>query len=205
MASHSSCPTETMVREAEEHVPHQTLRLVLKEASNADFDKECEKAKQTIVDKIKEALDANVEEMRTFLKSQKPKMDDSKTPEEYEKEVEKFKHALQIMKGLMEDQTNFNAHLLDEVGKYLQESWNMIEQGKSEEECKRFRNERRRQLCDEFETKATEIKDTMQNAVAGDQGGHHGGDENEEDDQGKRNQGKVKGGKKKFTMKGLFH
>jgi hypothetical protein len=52
--------------------------------------------------------------MRTLLKSQKPKME-NKTAEEYEKEVSKFQEALKIMKSLMEEQTNFNGQLIEEV------------------------------------------------------------------------------------------
>ena len=60
------------------------------------------------------ALEEIIEEMRTLLKSQKQKME-NKTPEENEKEVSKFQEALKIMKSLMEEQTNFNGQLIEEV------------------------------------------------------------------------------------------
>ena len=60
------------------------------------------------------ALEEIIEEMRTLLKSQKQKME-NKTPEENEKEVSKFQEALKIMKSLMEEQTNFNGQIIEEV------------------------------------------------------------------------------------------
>ena len=49
----STSATETIVRSAEEQTRHPTLRLKLKDAITKKDEKECEKAKNDIVDEIK--------------------------------------------------------------------------------------------------------------------------------------------------------
>ena len=54
--------------------------------------------------------------MRTLLKNMKPTQD-GKSSEEFNAEMEKFKQALQKIKGLMAEQSAFNRDLLNSVSK----------------------------------------------------------------------------------------
>jgi len=182
----SGSVTATIIQTAEERTPHPTLRLKLQPQAQAskslvekgwdflqkgkdtnnqepdkeDYLKECDQAKDQIIEDIKNELDANVEEMRTLLKSMKPTKD-GKSEEEYAAEVAKFKQALEKIRGLMEEQSSFNRDLLNAVGNYLLESWEMMKSGAKPEDIKRFKEKTMNEMSGDYEKKTNEVKDKM--------------------------------------------
>jgi len=160
MATHQhSVFTETLITEAENRYPHPTLHLTsaLSEARNTVFELECEESKQKIVDEIKQALDNDIEKTRALLKAMKPSRE-GKTDAEFALAVEQFKKSLQIIKGLLEEQSQFNGYIIAQVGNYLVESWRMIQRGAESHECRKFRNDTKKKISNEFQKRSSEIQ-----------------------------------------------
>eukprot|EP00092_Neocalanus_flemingeri_P001524 GFUD01001626.1.p1 GENE.GFUD01001626.1~~GFUD01001626.1.p1 ORF type:complete len:219 (-),score=69.58 GFUD01001626.1:240-896(-) len=156
MASNIPSPsvTETVVRNAEDR--HPTLRL-----KGKDYVKKCEEANNRILEEIKKAMDANLDELKTFVKSKKP-TPEKKTDEEYKREMEKFKHDLTIISGLLKEQGIFNKELMNNVTDYLLETWQMRQKGATEEEMKSFKEVKRRENCAIYEKKAQDLRKRLE-------------------------------------------
>jgi len=151
--------TEALITETENRYPCPTLRLTsaISEARNRLFELECEASKQKIVNDIKEALDDDVEKTRMLLKAMKPSKE-GKTEAEYALAVEQFKKSLQIIRGIIEEQTKFNSFIIVKVGNYLVDAWKMIQSGRSNHDCKQFRKDTKYKITQEYQETCGDIQ-----------------------------------------------
>jgi len=144
---------------------NETLRLILRQAQDTrTFQQEKEEAIEGIVKNIRSVFDAHVDELNRFLKSQIPS-GENKSEEEIARENEEFMKKYELIKVLMNEQKDFNNDFINQIGNYLVDSWNMIRDGKSDEECRKFAEN----WVKTYEAKAAEttakIKESLQEKV----------------------------------------
>lgn len=118
-----------------------------------DEDEKLEEIKNSVLDEIKKKLEGQVEEMRELVKSKVPS-----DP----KELEKFQTVLPQIKKLIEEYFNYIGLLLEQVGKYLVKSWEMMRDGASPTKMQKFREKERKKMSKNFEKQAEDLrKDLM--------------------------------------------
>jgi len=104
----------------------------------------------TMLKSLEEALKQNSEELRAFLKSLVPKRENSPTEGAYTEALENFGRVMPVLLEMLEDHSSLIVGLLDTVEKYLMEAWNLRSNGASEEEIKKFREDKRKEAADKF-------------------------------------------------------
>merc|ERR1719499_189149 len=95
--------------------------------------------------RIKEVLKTDIDDLKNHLSSHNMKAED-------------LQEKLPSINIIVKDQTVFNVNLVKKVHDYLVEAWKMSKEGKTQEECKAFMENKRLELAREHEQKLAEIK-----------------------------------------------